>query len=216
MKLLYNIKEKGRLVVLLIIFLIIEILSNHSQTDNVSKLDTAINEIYSDRLMAQDYIYKISENIHSQKVFLLNRNPSNVLNKLLNRNFNEIKSHIINYEKTSLTNPEKILFDKFKSQITGLYGFLGDKSQQILLNDNTRNIYITQLDSLSDKLKGLSEIQISRSAIIKNDSIKIVSFSSIINQLSSVLLIITTLYIIAIVFTSKSVSSKFHQQEHLN
>lgn len=216
MNFLYHLKEKGKFVLLLLILLIIEILSSNSQSENVSKLNIALNELYSDRLIAQDYIYKISETIHLQKEFLLNKPSSDMLNETLNRNTTEISKHLNNYEKTSLTKSEASIIKKFKSRFKGLNIYSTSNPAHLLSSSPIRKSYITQLDSLSTDLKKLSEIQISRGLDLKNDSIKTVSFSNIINQLSSVLFIITGLYIIAVVFTSKSTLPKFQQQERLN
>lgn len=215
MKLLYSIKQKGRIIALLSIFLAIEILSNSSQTENVQQLDMTINEIYADRLIAQDLLFKMANSIDEQKMMLLGKNNQESTVKVIDQSAGKIYGFISSYDKTKLTADEELIFGKLKTKIGELNAFVAANKNQLLL-PYVKSQYILQLDAVSNDLTSLSEIQVSRAKDLKTDSLKIVSFSAIIHELNWALSIITVLCIAALVFASKSIVSTFPQREQLN
>jgi hypothetical protein len=212
---MYNIKEKGKFILLLCALLLIEIFSTNSQTQNVQQLDSTINEMYSDRLIAQDLIFKMAENIHQQKTILFAKYDQDSINRALNHHFEKIAGFINSYDKTALTNDEANLLSSFKTKISRLSSITlnANEDQSVLYKKDKYNV---QLDLLLLDLNRLAEIQVSRSGHLKDDSHKIVSFSNIINELNKALMIITALGIAAMALTSKSIVPRFPQQERLN
>src|SRR6218665_2755340 len=195
MKLIYNIKQKGRLILLLLFFLVIEFVSSSSQKENVQQLDTAINEIYSDRLIAHDLIFRMSEVIHEQKDVLLTANDQDSAAKLLSQGFDKINYHIRVYNKTHLTRDEALVFARFKAKIEALSKTVSRVGQDHIDADQEKKELIAQLDSVAVYLSELSGIQLDRSEDLREDSHNIVSFSCVIEQLNWALFIVTSLCI---------------------
>lgn len=208
----YHIKQKGKIALLLLVLVIVELLSDNSQSKSISQLGDAFNEVYSDRLIAQDYIYKITENVHEQKYRLLKQTDSAFNNKILAISNTEIINILKQYEVTKLTSKEEKTLLKLKGKIHIMQKF----ATGMRFSDNTVHLYTGYIDAVSDNLKTLSEIQVERSREINGDSIKIISFSTIIDQLNLAMLIVMGLLIQVIVFTSKSLYPKAYQNKYLN
>lgn len=199
------------MIVLLSFLLLIEILSNSSQTENVQHLDASINEIYADRLLAQDLLFKISERINRQKTSLLTEISNDSLVSSMNVNFKEIEGFLNAYDKTKLTKEEAIIFGKLKTETASLKKMVTKYGNgQLFLN--LKDLYSQQLDSASVMLYSLSEIQMTRSKELRADSYKTLSFSGIINELNWTLSIIIALVILAMVLASKSIIPRIPEQ----
>lgn len=214
MNILYNLKSKSKIVLYLCAFSFLEILTNSSQTDNVQQLDTSIDEIYSDRLVAQDILFKISNNIYEQKCLLLDHATTDSVMAAIHTNTAEIFDHLSLYDKTELTTKEEIIFKKLKIQVSELDHF--SLTNDPLLAGKTNKLYYKELDAISSSLDALSKIQMNRGKRIMMEAGKVLSFSVIINELNWALLIIMSLFMLSILYASKSVASEFHQNEKLN
>ncbi len=214
MNILYNLKSKGKIVLYLCAFSFLEILTNSSQTDNVQQLDTSIDEIYSDRLVAQDLLFKISNNVYEQKFLLLDHAPNDSLIAAIHTNTAEIVDYLSMYDKTELTPKEAIIFKELKIKVSQLDRF--PLVNDPLLAGKTNNVYYKELDAISNSLGALSEIQMNRGERIMVEAGKVLSFSVIINELNWALLIIISLFMLSVLYASRSIASGFHQNENLN
>jgi hypothetical protein len=216
MSMIFNIKDKWRFIGLLIVILIIELFSSLSQANNVSKLNSSINEIYSDRLIAQDFIYKISSNIYFQKEILYSSSSKNFTEYDFKIKLDEISSYISKYENTLLTPEESIVLNKLKKQIVSLKDLFNENQSQIIYSLDIKKLYLNKLDEVLFSLKELSEIQMKRSLELKTESLRTVEYSDIINEIFSVLIIISALCVFAILLTVKSTIPKSFQNSNLN
>lgn len=216
MSILYNIRQKGRAVILMIVLLFFVIFSSYTYNNNISKMGDLSSEMYSDRLIAQDYIYKFQKILYERKFKIVTRNAIDT-NNAFRHYRTDIITHLNNYEKTKLTKKEKIQFQEFKTNILLLlnleYKYLvsnKDLKDTILKQQNESvDICISQLDKLA-------EIQISSGKQLSEASDKIVAFSSILNQFDWAIIIIIGLIIQVIIFTSKSTVPKEVQNQFLN
>lgn len=216
MKLPYYVKQKGRLVFFLSFFLLIDILSNNSQINKIKHLNTTINEIHSDRLIAQNLIFKISEVINKQKIYLLSETNHDSLVIYMNISFRNIESLLKDYNKTKLTIEETIALNELKAKVSTLnMYFLKLYNSQYPFYSLKQN-FLEQTKIISAILINLSEVQISRSNDLKIDASDTLSFAGIINDLNWALSFILSLAILFTVLATKSITSKINQQEQLN
>jgi hypothetical protein len=85
------------------------------------KLGESFNTIYEDRLMAENYIYKMSELLH-QGLLLMPEDLNDLSAKTFVENFlkikDDIKPIIALYGETLLTEKESVLFQNLKKNIT--------------------------------------------------------------------------------------------------
>lgn len=216
MKLPYYIKQKGRLVFFLFFFLLIDILSNNSQIHKIKHLNSTINEIHADRLIAQNLIFKISEEINNQKIYLLSETNHDSLLMYMNVSFRHLESLLKDYDKTKLTIEESLALSKLKVKVRALNMYFLKLYNTEYPFYSLKQNYLEQTKGISTILINLSEIQISRSNDLKIDSSNTLSFAGIINDLNWALSFVISLAILFTVLATKSITSKINQQQQLN
>lgn len=217
MNLLYDIRQKGKITILLIAVVFLIILSSNTYNEKINQMGDSFSEMYSDRLLAQDYIYKLADILHHRKYTLASKNVSDI-DEIFKDYGIKISQLLANYEKTQLTKNESIQFKEFKKNVLVMIllekKYLNSTNKDLKANllrsqSNVLNLSLIQLDLLS-------EIQISRGKNLNDDSKKIVSFSSLLNQFDWALIIIIGLIIQVLIFTAKSSIPKHPQNQNLN
>ncbi len=195
----------------------IVLFSSYSYNHNISDLGNAFNEVYADRLIAQDYIYKISEKIHHQEVELKEGKNFHSLKTEFAAVNKEILEIIYQYEKTQLTPDEKVVFSDLKKNVYTLKSLSDLKNEKPGINLNAQSEgYANEIGNALINLGALSEIQIARGKDLNKDSIRITSSSEMLNQFTIAMLIFIAVLIQVIVFASKSTQPKFVQDQQLN
>ncbi|MES2592939.1 MAG: MCP four helix bundle domain-containing protein [Bacteroidota bacterium] len=218
MNIFYSIRHKGKLAVLLLAVVLLEISSSNLYTDNINQMSDSFSELYADRLIAQDYIYKLAEILHKRKYTLIQQNNENTeLNNLSHKDKTEISLLLNNYEKTQLTPSENALFKDFKNNLSSLMAM--DQRFTKSSNNNLKQYSEKQNNLLTlslEQLEQLSEIQLSRGKNLNETSLKTASFSNLLNQFDMAIVIIIGIAIQAIVFASTSTIPKSPQNHLLN
>lgn len=175
------------------------------------------SEMYSDKLIAQDYIYKFGKILQERKFILASQNVKDI-DKVFKRDRADIVSLLANYEKTKLTKHEKIQFQEFKKNVLLMmlleHRYLLPSSAVSKINllkmqDRSLNISLTQLDKLAD-------IQTSSAKQLNEASKQIVTFSTLLNHFDWAVIIIIGLIIQVIIFTTRSTIPKRAQDQFLN
>jgi len=217
MNILYNIRQKGRITILLIGVFFLIILSSNTYSDKINQMGNLFSEMYSDRLIAQDYIYKFAKILYERKIELANQNMRDI-DKVFKGDEIAISLLLTNYEKTKLTINENIQFQEFKKSILLMIFF--EKKYLMSTNDQYKihllKLQEKYLNTSFVQLDKLAEIQISTGKKLNETSRKIVSFSTLLNQFDWALIIIIGLIIQVIIFTSKSSVPKNPQNQYLN
>lgn len=219
MNILYAIKQKGRITLLLLALGALELANCNAYNRNIAEMGNSVSEVYADRLMAQDYIYKLSARIHERKWALhenSNAQPDGV--SLPEAQSLSILTLLRDYEKTKFTPEEKIRYEAFRANIFKMLSLqqrYGNAVEAPEKNAILRS-YRASLDLSLQQLEQLSGIQMQRGKHILADSQKIVSFSFLLNQLDWVLIFITLAIIMALIFATKSTFPKQFQNHLLN
>lgn len=215
MNILYAIRHKGKIVLLLFALGSLIIANCHAYNQNIAEMGNSVSEVYADRLMAQDYIYKLAGKIHERKWSLSEDVNASALPGTHGLS---ILSLLRDYEKTKFTAAEKIVYEEFRINIFKMialqqrYG----STENSLTKQAVLQSYKTTLDASLQQLEKLSEIQMQRGKNINANSQKIVSFSSLLKQLDWALIFIIMIIIMAIVFATKSTFSRQFQNHLLN
>lgn len=220
MEILYAIRHKGKIALLLLIIIFLGIFSSQTYNDNISKIGDSFSEVYSDRIIAQDYIYKMVKILH--KVEFVSSQPftDDLEKKFLFTADDRLEISLLleNYEHTKLTAKEEVIFNEFKNNILVMIAL-----EKKYLNEHNydvrENIFKSQtyyLNQSLNQLDKLSEIQISRVKDLNEKSQKSVSFSTLLNQFDWALLIIIGIAIQMLIFSSKSSKPKQPQNQFLN
>ncbi|MBA4241755.1 MAG: hypothetical protein C0448_13595 [Sphingobacteriaceae bacterium] len=220
MEILYAIRHKGKIALLLLIIIFLGIFSSQTYNDNISKIGDSFSEVYSDRIIAQDYIYKMVKILHKVEFVLSQPFTDDLEKKILFTADDRLEISLLleNYEHTKLTAKEKVIFNEFKNNILVMIAF-----EKKYLNEHNydvrENIFKSQtyyLNQSLNQLDKLSEIQISRVKDLNEKSQKSVSFSTLLNQFDWALLIIIGIAIQMLIFSSKSSKPKQPQNQFLN
>jgi hypothetical protein len=221
MNTLYYIKHKSKIAALLLGLIGIILLSLHEHENNLTEIKNNCNEIFNDRLVAQDYIYKLSENAYEKKIEVEKFNGDNShsrIYELFKTRTTESQKLIAYFEKTKLTKEENTLFASFKKNQNDLeatevqFKWSHDKNQGMLLLDEHNKL----TDISIAHLHKLSEIQMVEGKKLNLVSNKLAGYSDIFNQLNWGLVIIIGLLIQVLIFTAKSTQPRQIQNNFLN
>ncbi|MES2761500.1 MAG: MCP four helix bundle domain-containing protein [Bacteroidota bacterium] len=221
MKTLYYIKHKIKIALLLLSLIGVIILSMQEHENNLTKITNNCNEIFNDRLIAQGYIHKLTENSYDKKIevekFSRDKNYARIYDLFEKRNY-ESQKIITNYAKTKLTKEENSLFILFKENqnilkaIERKLKWSRDKNLDILLLNEHNKLTNISLDHLQK----LSEIQLIEGKKLNTVSNKLAGYSDIFTQLNWGLVIIIGIVIQVLIFTARSTQPRHIQNNFLN
>ncbi len=144
MKLILEKKDKIKIVLITTIIILIESIISYNQTANIKKVSSNLNEIYTDRLIAQNYLLKLNDLIHHQKELTSIEKPNEYTFNTFTKNGKEILAYINKFEATYLIKSELLLFEKTKLQ-----------AHQLFNNDyyNNTNVFTNKHTNINFKIK---------------------------------------------------------------
>lgn len=211
MNFLFNLKHKGKISLILLLFVIFEIVKSTMYKSNFSELSSSFSEVYSDRVLAQDYIFKLSDKIHERQKLIINnfQTSENLNQQLLIRNKNELIRLLNLYSKTKLTTLERQIFVEFEKNIFELEKL----EQRVLLNgltinsQDTKTVHLKMIEKVLTQLHQLSYIQISEARLLNENTQKLNNKSKTLNHFEWFLIIGIAICIQAIIFSSKTLVS---------
>jgi hypothetical protein len=219
MKWLYVIQQKAQVAFLLAIILLGVFVKNVMDRNNVSALGTSFSSVYEDRLLAESYIYKLSDHLY-QKHLLIDQcsqqeDVTQLRSKIAGHNA-AITALIHDYEKTKLTKQELHYFNEFKKNINELIVL----ESRLFYKDTGVSATILSFDqqlvTATANLDQLSLIQIMEGKSMAEQSKRIVAGSSILTQFELAMIIVIGLIIQALIFASNSLTPTTFQNHRLN
>ena len=217
MKWIYLIAEKIKLAFALGFVFLLVIVTNMINKSHFSELQESFISIYEDRLLVENYIYKISGYLESKKVLFdsnqTERSSVFRINGILN---DSIQQLIADYEETKFTEAESLYFSRFKSGFEGLLQIEGNYLMKMPGSSHPPEIIMEKYHTLSVNLDKLSEIQLSESRRMLDNSLRIIGSSNLTSRIEIVILIVIGLIIQALIFASKSLKPKIVQKSRLN
>lgn len=219
MSIVYAIRQKGRIVLLLSALAFLVIANCTTYNRNIAEMGDSVSEVYADRLLAQDYIYKLSARIHERRLALeesahYGKQPAT----LPGTHSLSILALLRDYEATKFTPEEKIVYDEFRSNIFRMIALQQRYGLTLHAAGKTALLkaYHESLDLSLTQLEELSGIQMQRGRNINANTQKIVSFTSLLHQLDWALILIIVVMIMAIIFATKSSFPRQFQNHLLN
>ncbi len=195
MKWIHSIKNKILASIALLSLCLMVLLSHYLDKIHTQKVTNSIATLYEDRLIAEDYILKMTSNIYQIREVLnsdLNSvSESNSISKLINV-FNDQYNA---YFKTKLTTSEEATANELKSYIKIL--------EQNVLNNNYDPLGYT--DKALFSLNKLSIVQLEESKLImKNAESEYVTIKASSDFVFAIIIIIL-LVLQAILFSAKTI-----------
>ncbi|WP_421893320.1 MCP four helix bundle domain-containing protein [Marinoscillum sp.] len=185
---------------MLVVFLLI-LATNLVDRRYFNVVQKSITTVYEDRLLAKDYIYKISRQLQEKKDFLAIEDKAQVKKKIIQAN-DSIQILTTKFAATRLTDHEAILFESLKKNLDELYDHerrwslgasFGKEGLTAETIDNTFQAIYGDLDALA-KIQieeGKNEIIISTETI---------NTSNLISRLEIVMLVIIGVLIQLLIF----------------
>lgn len=151
----YSLKNKLTASIVLLALCLLVLLSNYLDRLHTENVKNSISTMYEDRLIVEEYIFKMTQNTYQIREAL---NTATVENdeKIVKKFTDNIKNTFDSFSKTRLTEKEKLTADELKLQISEL--------NKILLSNNKVSLKYT--DEILNTLNKLSEIQLDESKLI--------------------------------------------------
>ncbi|MEP2771434.1 MAG: MCP four helix bundle domain-containing protein [Fulvivirga sp.] len=214
MKWTYGIKEKLKIAMALTVVILLVLITSMINKNHFTKLQESFTSVYEDRLLVENYIYKLSRELNEKRMAAYNR-P--VEDHEGNKSDQRIDVLISNFQNTTLTTEESTVLEDFVEQIKVLREIeLEYKNSADDQADTLNTALEEQFDILSADLSRLSDIQLEEGKKLMETSTSIVTNSHLYSQLEIILVIGIGLVIQALIFASKSLRPKLPQNEHLN
>ncbi|MGJ3234099.1 MCP four helix bundle domain-containing protein [Marivirga sp.] len=205
----YFVQQKLKLASALIIILVLVLVNNRWENKNINELGETFGSVYKDRLVVENYIFKLASATHEKKYLLTQytvKQSSEIKNEIASIN-NEIDFLLKDYQTTYLTVGEQKVFKKL----------LKNNNQLRVIEENPE-FEIAQLNSLYNKniilLNKLSKIQMKEGEALYNNSRSIVTSNASLSYLELGLLIILGLISQALIFNSKSIRGNFTKDKN--
>ncbi|MCB9339014.1 MAG: MCP four helix bundle domain-containing protein [Lewinellaceae bacterium] len=221
MKWAYSIQQKFKAAVLLAIVCVIILITNLLGRYHMNELSDSFSSVYKDRLVAERYIFMLSDHLYQKKLAFDNRS------ELTDSDFRSgIDSHneaisglLLFYEKTFLTEEEAAYLQDFKANVTALR----DLELQYLQSPDgeakqtaTRTLFNERFTLASANLRQLSQIQVVEGKMLNDQSQCIFYGSSLLTNFEMVILFCIAIILQVIVAASQPAISRTWQQGNLN
>ncbi|MBO0330862.1 hypothetical protein [[Muricauda] lutisoli] len=166
--------------------------SNRLNNRNFSTVEHGVNSVFEDRLVVQEYIYRLNNLFHEKELFLAN-------NALTNKSipqYPEIKNILTDFEKTDLTVEEA----QYLSNLNENYAALKTLEANQHNNDGSKEEIVSILHSISKNLDNLAEVQLSEGRQLTQQSKRSLGMNQMLSSLEIVFLVIIGILFLIIVF----------------
>lgn len=207
MKWLYPIKKKMPAACLLFVVLAIVFFNNLSERKNSVQINKLVTSIYDDRLVVENYILTLSENMHKVIDIAYSEIDDESKKDALNALLYEVQSINTRYRKTVLTKEEETYFAQHM-----------DLCKQMQTHANNRDFKACKEVALNTLgvLGSLSTIQVYEAKSMVSQTNKLVKAYESTSQLEMAVVVIIAFIIQALVFTSNVGKQMFNHRHNLN
>lgn len=195
MKWTYLIKNKLTASAVLLTLCLLVLLSNYLDRLHTKNVTNAISTLYEDRLLAEEYIFKMTSTIYQVREVLQTGESADAKVTAISNLMNEFADAYQAYSKTKLTATEKNIS-------TELNGYFAQLKQTFANNQYVPSV---DTDKALSSLGRLSTVQLEESKLImKNVELQYATIKAS-SQFAFAIGIIILLVLQAIVFTAKAV-----------
>ncbi|WP_207434775.1 MCP four helix bundle domain-containing protein [Sabulibacter ruber] len=218
----YTFSLKAKITLALITAFVFIFINDWLEKRSVSELGTSFSSVYEDRLLAESYIYKLSDHLFRKKMMIDDNSTASKLSQLRTEvdKYNLAMDQIIHdYEKTKLTAEEQNLFESLKGNLNVIEskesGYLEAISHG-KLTEADKALFEKQYTSALENLQQLSGIQVSEGKALNDRSQRIMSGYAVSTYLETGLLLGIAVLVQALILAKKSVLSRISQKPSLN
>lgn len=191
------------ILALAVVFLLV-LATNRIDQHHFKTAQKSVSEVFNDRVLVQDYIFKISSLLRKKQLALSDSSSSYIRKR--NQDNIQIESNIVKFENTRLTPSEHSVLRSFKEDFKALKSiegsFSGTKSSKTYELKNLLKV-------LQAKLVELSEIQVEESRRLTREAQKSLDMSNLLANLEIFFLIVIGVVLQFLVFyKSKKLARK--------
>lgn len=207
MKWLYPIQKKLPVSFMLLVIALLIFINNIYERSNSRQINKLVTSIYDDRLVVENYILNLSENIYRIEEVIYAEQDDEAKKGALNNLMTEIESINTRYKQTVLTQEEEVYFRQFS-----------DLCHNIHRQIENGNFYEIQLaaDNSIQLLRTLSAIQVKEAQLMVSHTNKICRSYQISSQLEIAIIIVVLSIVLALIFTSTVSNRVINQRYRLN
>ena len=220
MKWTYSIQQKTTAAVLLAAIFAVIFIVNRLENNKINELGESMNSVYEDRLMVENYIFRLSGLLYEKKILLdqcVGMEQGEEYFRYLRDQNTAIALLVEDYDRTQLTEQEATLFNDFKNQLLVIQN---QESRFLNSDDGSNEVLASSLNASFQNanvlLMGLSNVQINVGKSVNERSKELVAGSTILTRFELGMLVIIGILIHALIFTSRSVIKKAIGQPNLN
>lgn len=206
----FSLGQKIRIGATLVVVFLVVLATNLMDNRHFADVQKSLITVYEDRLVAKDYIYKISKQLQLKRSAYQHQEKEQLSKQIANTN-DSIQSLTNLYAATKLTPKEAYVFKSFQSKLKKLQHY-----ETRLLKNNTNkgpglleNETEEYILALSQDLDALSEIQLMEGKREINASSNVISTSNFISRLEIGALTLIGFLLLMLIFAK---SSKQHEQ----
>ena len=198
-----TISSRINIVLALVAIFLLIFGTNRIDKRHFETAQNAITSVYNDRVLAQDYIYKMNNLVHKKQIQL--NEGSQTVNSNIN---NEIETYIALFADTKLTTNELKTFKRFRTDFENLKA----KETKLLKNRNEysdnesddKNSLVNRFDedikALQTDLNNLSLIQVTETKNILGVAQKSLNTNKLISSMEIYLLLVVGIIILFFTF----------------
>ena len=221
MKWFLRITQKTKIALLFAAIFVLILSKNYFDRKNISDLGNTFTAVYEDRLMAESYIFQISDHLYGKKILLDKsfKNTADADATLACESEEKIQVLIADFAKTKLTAQESAVFSNLKSNISELHRY--EHNLNAALNNGIRdaglkNAWDEHFQRTMSDLNDLSGIQVQEGKELNANSERIIAQNTILTQFEFGMLVLIGVMIQVLLFASKVIFPKTTQRHHLN
>ncbi len=221
MKWTYSIQQKTTAAIILAAVIGVTMLTNLVERNRFQSLDRSLETLYEDRLMAESYLFQISENLHLQEELIwacvsdkghVGYSPDTDVATLRAE-----RKHVMEkYHATYLTDEEAIELAHLQKALNRLDAFEHTMNESTEANE----VYLAEYEAITrdafSALHALSDIQTEVGANVKDRSHALILGSISFSHFEMAILLVLAIIIQGLVFSSKSLATVVKKQHPVN
>ncbi|MBW8242496.1 hypothetical protein K1F50_06755 [Muricauda oceani] len=179
--------------------------SNRLNNRNFSTVEHGVDSVFEDRLVVQEYIYRLNNLFHKKEMFL----AYNSLDEKTLPQYPEINTILADFEKTDITREESLHLTSLKEN----YGELKNLEQAHIKDNASEADIMAVLDRIGRNLDELSEVQLSEGRQLTQRSKRSLGMNELLSRIEIVFLIIIGILFLVIVFHRDKSEMKLVEDE---
>jgi hypothetical protein len=192
-----SLKQRVHAGFILAIAFLLVLASNRLNRRNFSTVEHTVNSVFEDRVVAQEYIYRLNNLFHGKEMDLVQTAPTEIDLPANER----ILQLLSDFEKTELTREESVHFDFLKENYTELQTLETDivVGPEAHLKESKQEM-AALLKEIGVHLDRLSEVQLTESRQLTFHSKKLLNMNLLLSRLEIAFLIVIGVLFLIIIF----------------